>query len=303
MLVPDAASQTLVVVVHFGDLDPSVRLAGSLVPFAPRVVVVANDGRPRPAELADAVTWLVPPANLGYAGAVVHALAESPPCRYVVALNNDIELPRETFQHCLTQLEEAPELGVLAPVLRYPDGTVQSGTGELAGLLRRERVGTDPGPRLVDCTWVTGAVMFLRADALRAVGWDRSYFLGSEDIDLCLNLADHGYRIACDGRVSAVHEQAREIGTMWLYYHFRNRLWLARKNYPGWQVALIVVAAWRDGGKVWLGDRLLRRGTAKSRLVLDGLRDGMRPDAASRTEPLPGEPIPLTRAASRGSVT
>lgn len=178
-------------------------------------------------------------------------------------------------------------------MLRYPDGSVQSGPGELVGPLRRERVVTDPGPRLVDCTWVTGAVMFVRHDALRASGWDRSYFLGSEDIDLCLRLAAHGYRVACDGRVAAVHEHAREIGTMWLYYHFRNRLWLARKNYPRWQVVLIVAAAWLDGGKVWLGDRLLRRGTSKSRLVLAGLRDGMRADALSRTEPLPDEPIPL----------
>lgn len=105
MPVHDVAPEALVVIVHFGDLGPSNRLAGSLVPFGPRVVVVANDGLTRPDGLDDAVTWLAPSGNLGYAGAVTQALAESAPCRYVVPMNSDIELSHETFDHCLTELE------------------------------------------------------------------------------------------------------------------------------------------------------------------------------------------------------
>ena len=63
-------SDALVVIVHFGAVEPTVKLANSAWQFdGASIVVVANDGKPRPRHLAHGVRW-VPSANTGYFGAL-----------------------------------------------------------------------------------------------------------------------------------------------------------------------------------------------------------------------------------------
>ena len=73
--------------------------------------------------------------------------------------------------------------------------------------------------------------MFINRAAIEEVGFVASYFLGAEDLDLCVRMSRGGYRVACDGRVGALHAHSAEIGTLWNYYGPRNTLWFARKHY------------------------------------------------------------------------
>ena len=297
------ASEALVVIVHFGAVAPTLELANATAGFSgASVVVVANDGIPPPTDLAPGVTW-VPSANTGYFGALRTGLQRLTTQAYVVLLNNDIELSELAFRHCVEVLRADPGLGVVGPVLNYPDGRRQSGSGNVIGLTRDAHTGGDPGARLTPCTWITGAVMFISRAAIEQVGYDAGYFLGAEDLDLCLRMSGGGYGVACDGRVAAVHQHSAEIGTLWNYYAPRNTLWFARKHYSALRRILIVLKLVVVCARVFAADLSRRRGLVATVMYLAGLRDGLLPTAATEDHADPREPIAVDVARRWAALT
>ena len=133
------------VVVHFGDPEPTVRLANVLLGFATAVVVVANDLSARPPGLHDSVEWFVPDRNLGYGtafGAAIHGRTSDA----FVLLNTDIVLSRATFDRCLDTLLGQDDVGIVGPVLRYSDGSLQSGAARLSRWRRARGCSSIPVP-------------------------------------------------------------------------------------------------------------------------------------------------------------
>lgn len=287
---------TTAVVVHYGPDGPTRMLANSLIrecsSLVGEVVVVANDGLARPADLDPQVQWLVPERNLGYGDAFNFAIAGRIAAVYVL-LNTDIVMPRATFDLCVSMFDD-PSVGVVGPVLRRGDGSLQSGAATLSRWLRRPQVLIDPGPVSVDCTWVTGAAMFLSADVANDVGMDGSYFLGDEDADLCVRARRAGWRVVCCGRYPAQHAGSLVIrGPRWTYYATRNRVWFTRANFGlhvaivNWLGALLVLP------RIAMADILVRRDMTSSRLAILGLRHAFRPkpdrlDGSLAEEPLAG---------------
>jgi GT2 family glycosyltransferase len=225
-------SRATVVVVHFGDPEPTVRLANELVGFETGgVVVVANDRSGRPPALDEGAEWIVPDRNLGYGAAFAAAVRDRSTEAFVV-LNTDIVLPRATFERCLDALLRDESVGIVGPLLRHADGALQSGAADFSRWRRAPRVLFDPGPATVECAWVTGAVMFVRRAVVERVGVDGSFFLGAEDADLCVRARRAGWRVLCCGDAPAVHHGSRVIsGPRWTYYAARNRVWFARAHF------------------------------------------------------------------------
>ena len=55
-------------------------------------------------------------------------------------------------------------------------------------------------------TWYTAACVLVRAEAFRVVGgFDESFFMYFEDVDLCLRLQAAGWRLAQEPRAVACH--------------------------------------------------------------------------------------------------
>ncbi|PZS30466.1 MAG: glycosyl transferase [Pseudonocardiales bacterium] len=278
------------VIVHYGDQGPTTELANSMVSFDADIRVIANDLTPRPAGLADAISWHIPKRNLGYGDAFNLAIATESRPAYVL-LNTDLEMPRVTFDRCLDELKR-PGVGIVGPVLRFPDGSLQSGAARLTRWRKGPRPDVDPGPRTVDCTWVTGAAMFVRGEVAHGVGMDGSYFLGGEDADLCVRAALVGWRTVCVGQCSAVHLQSQVIsGSRWYYYSARNHVWWARTNFGtataalNWLHALVILP------RVLAADILVRRNLTSTRLSLLGLRHALRPKPDRAQGSLPDEPL------------
>lgn len=280
------------VIVHYGRLEPTLRLLAALRPVDVDLVVVANDLRPRPSDVDDAVQWLVPERNLGYGEAFMLA-ARSWSAPAYVALNNDIELPRETFDRCVEALFSAPDVGIVGPVLRHEDGTLQSGAARLSRWRRAPRVLVEPGPRTVECDWVTGAVMFVRREVLASIGMDGSFFLGAEDADLCVRARRAGWRVGCCGDAPAVHHGSKVItGPRWSYYSVRNRVWFARANFGKAAGVLNWLAGAAVLPRVLLADILKRRDLTSSRLGVMALAHSWWRKPTAAEGPRPDEPIP-----------
>lgn len=290
---PDPARpHVTAVVVHYGDPVPTVQLAGSLQRADTVVVVVANDGRPRPAELAADVQWLLPERNLGYGDAFNVAIAGRDSDIFAV-FNTDLTMPRATFDRCVQVLDHRPDAGIVGPLLRRPDGSLQSGAGLLTRWLRRPRVLTDPGPVVAQCVWVTGAAMFIRAAVARDPGMDGSYFLGAEDVDLCVRAGRAGWRVLCCGDAVATHEGSRLIaGPRWTYYTVRNRVWWAKANYGAATAVLNWLAGAAAVPRIAAADLLKRSDLTSTRLALLGLRHALRAKPSREAGSLVQEPFP-----------
>jgi N-acetylglucosaminyl-diphospho-decaprenol L-rhamnosyltransferase len=190
--------RTVAVVVHYGPVAPTIEIARAVLPLVGELVVAVNDGSVRPAGLPDAAHWIDMDRNLGYAAAFTRAVHGREADLFVL-LNNDIEMSPEAFRVCVQTFEADPAIGVLGPVLRYPDGRLQSGAGRLTRWSRSPRSRIEPSQGVTDCEWVTGAAMFMRGDLVSTVGMDGSYFLGYEDTDFCVRARRAGYRVVCHG--------------------------------------------------------------------------------------------------------
>lgn len=262
----------LAVIIHFGDPVPTTVLANHMVHLAD-VVVAVNDGRSRPADLDPRVEWFPTSGNVGYAGGFIEAVRGREYATYAI-MNNDLEVPPDAWRQ-LQQALRDPTIWVAGPCLVWPDGSLQSGMGTVVGRTGRLRVNSAPDAGPHDCDWVTGALMVLNDKAVHEVGFDNDYFLGSEDVDLCLRVRRSGGRVVCVGGASVVHDRSRVMGGMWAYYTVRNRVWMARKL---WGRGAAALTWWSFAGllvRVVIADVVKRRSLRSSRLHVRALLDSV----------------------------
>lgn len=195
----------------------------------PEVVVVDNgssDGSAATvARSLPAVTVLHPGANLGYARAANLGIAATH-APVVAVCNPDLEVEKGAAGALVRRLATEADLGAVGPLIRNTDGTiypsarsdprVRDAVGHgLLGLVwrtnpftrRYRQLDADPSrPRDVD--WVSGAAVWLRRDALETVGgWDERYFMYVEDVDLCWQLRNGGWRVGYEPGGVVTHAQ------------------------------------------------------------------------------------------------
>lgn len=132
--------------------------------------------------------------------------------RHVLLLNPDTVVEDGVMDALVGHLDRHPEVGAVAPRLRYPDGRPQANArrypSPLTTVVRRtplrrllpdradaHLVDTEfEGARDID--WCLGAALLVRASALHQLrGLDDGYRLYCEDIDLCWRLRQGGWLV------------------------------------------------------------------------------------------------------------
>lgn len=286
--------KTVAVIVHWGPPQPTVDLAARLngSPAVAQVVVVANDRSDRPAELPTSVAWIRPPRNLGFGGGFRLATRDYPSATAYLLVNNDIRIDEETLKACL-ELLAGTNIGVVAPTLVNGAG-LQSGSARLSRVLAAPVARRPPADRPCEADWVTGAIMFIKAECLRRVPLDGRFFLGFEDVDFCYRVRAAGWSVVLSP-LRAWHTESTTIPARGnAYYGTRNRLWFTRAR--GWRVRTALITLTTAGvllPRTTLRDLLGRRGLTTSALVLHGLVDGL------SALPPPGDPRPDEPRAAR----
>jgi len=158
------------------------------------------------AELPPEIVVLRNDTNRGFAKAVNQGAAAATG-EHIVFLNNDTEVHPNWLEPLIAQLDD-PKVGAVGSKLLYPDGTIQH-----CGVVLVEDI-TDPN-RFMATHWlsgspgdaevtnqarsfqvVTAACVLIRREALEDVGgFDERYWNGYEDIDLCLQLGERGWKV------------------------------------------------------------------------------------------------------------
>jgi len=174
------------------------------------------------------VIFLQSEKNLGFAGANNLAFAR---CRgrHVLFLNPDTEIQGEALQLLASALVSAPSAGMVGARLLNSDFSLQ--TTCIAALpsilnqslssnyLRRTfpkwrmwgmRPLFDDAKGPVPVEVISGACMMARRDVLDRVGaFSTEYFMYSEDVDLCVKIAESGWKIYYVPNAKIVHHAAK----------------------------------------------------------------------------------------------
>jgi len=212
------ATTTELVVVDNGSSDGSAELVKRLWPSA---TVVRND------------------TNAGFARGCNQGVAASRADR-IVLLNNDTEAAAGWLESLLGHLED-PAVGIVAPKLLFPDGTVQHAGLHvvqdhkhrlaLNGSHRHYRARADlPAVDIAcDLQLVSGAVMAMRRSTFDELGgFDEGYWNGCEDADLCFAATAAGYRVVYEPASVLLHHESASGPERWTRQN-DNLVRLARK--------------------------------------------------------------------------
>ncbi len=171
------------------------------------------------------VRYVVGPENLGFGRANNLGFRQSSG-EYVLFLNPDTVSSAPTLRHCVKRLQAEPDLGLISPKLVLADGSMDlacrrsiptlwdgfcRATGLAAAFPRAPffagyNLTHLPADGTYDVGAINGAFMMGRRAVLERVGlFDEAFFMYGDDLDLCLRVAQAGYRIVYDGRFQITH--------------------------------------------------------------------------------------------------
>lgn len=222
-------------------------------PTDPRFELVIVDNASDRGLARGSARLLSPGRNLGFAGAINLALAESR-APLVLLLNPDAAPEAGALDSLLEGFAAQPEAAGLAPALVGPDGRAQhdwqlrslpTPLGIVGALLLPERTRRDGEPRqgaLVEQP--AAAALALRRDVLIGLGGlDESFYPAwFEDVDLAYRLRAAGHAIVYWPAARFRHGRGASLpklgyGTfLWAYY--RNMLRYLRKHHGAWWAAV-----------------------------------------------------------------
>jgi hypothetical protein len=205
--------------------------------------------------------------------------------KYILFLNSDTVVPKNTLSKCVEYLENNEDVGAMTCKIVLPNGKLDRDTRRsfptpfvalthFSGLDR-----LFPKSKLLGKYWysymdeniehevdvIQGAFHLTRKEILDKANWfDEDYFLDGEDIDLCFRIKELGYKIMYYPKVKIVHVKKASkkksksslrvtSGVRAMEIFYRKRLW---SNYPIYINYLVLF-----GIKVLLVVRLVKHET------------------------------------------
>jgi N-acetylglucosaminyl-diphospho-decaprenol L-rhamnosyltransferase len=197
-------------------------------------------------------------SNLGYGGAMNAAAAALPNgIEWILVSNPDVVLEPGCIDELVRVGNEDPAIGSVGPAIHNSDGTLYPSARAVPSLrtgighamfvnlwagnpwTRAYRKDAEQDPTQREAGWLSGACLLVRRTAFEKIGgFDPSYFMYFEDVDLGFRLGKSGYRNVYAPSASATHSGAHsttgESAQMVRTHHDSARLFLARKYSGFW---------------------------------------------------------------------
>ena len=293
-----AVGSMAVAVISWNTRELLRRCLTTVMREAPGEIVVVDNGstdgsQEMVREQFPSVHLRVLPENPGY-GAASNVAFTLCTADYVLLLNSDTELRPGTLPALVAHLDRCPEAGIVGPRILNPDGTLQRSTfpfpGPLVPLMKRRPladlvqvlpslrdtfVGAWEHDRTRRVPWVLGAALAIRRSAYQAVGgFDESYVMYYEEVDLCYRLRQAGWETHFTPAAEIVHiggastsqrrpEMLARLGLSEIDFHRRHHRGLTRAIAVGLVRGTMRVRLYRDA----LACRVVRRDAARRRFA------------------------------------
>lgn len=195
-------------------------------------------------------------SNPGYGGAInASQSAWSDEAEYILIANPDVQLGEGSIQALVAALSADSSVGAVGPLIRNGDGTVYPSaravpsvsTGVGHALLHgvwpsnpwtRKYHAANEDIRERECGWLSGACLLVRRSAFEQLGgFDESFFMYFEDVDLGYRLGNAGWSVRYVPSAEVVHSGAHSTTdrkqSMRKAHHDSAAQFLA-KRYPAW---------------------------------------------------------------------
>lgn len=184
--------------------------------------------------------------NLGFSGGnnvgIKYSLEEE--ADYILLLNNDTTVQPDFLEILVNKFKTENQAGIVAPRINYYDEPkkIWSEGGKISrirgsGFAYSDKLEAEVDTTDKSVTFVSGCCMLVKPEVFLKVGlFDENYFLYTEDTDLCLRTMKSGYKIFVAPESKIFHKvnssTEKNLSLLPLYYTTRNRLYLAKKNFP-----------------------------------------------------------------------
>ena len=249
------------------------------------------------------VRLIVNAANRGYTGGNNDGIAAAAG-RYVLVLNPDTQVVGDALSTLVAYAEAHPDVGLVAPQLLNPDGSVQPSRrrfptlttalfestwlqsiaphGVLNDYYMLDRSDDETQP--VD--WAVGACLLVRREVIDRVGMlDEGFFMYSEELDWCRRIKGAGWKIVYLPKAQVIHHMGKSsdqvIAQRHIYFQ-TSKVRYFRKHHGKWaagwlRIALLAMYVWQlmlEAAKGLIGSkRELRR--ERVRAYWQVLRSGL----------------------------
>ena len=247
-------------------------------------IVVVENGDPaagREALLGEEVVFVVPGRNLGYGSGANRGIAATR-AELVLVANPDLRFHPGSVTRLAAALTEEPTWAVVGPRLVTAEGVVYPSVRHFPSLIdaaghvalalfkpdnpfsRRYRPPEAGGEERGTADWVSGACFLARRQALEELGgFDESYFMFAEEMDLCWRAHAAGWEVGVEPAAVVTHAEGisrRRHPYRMLVEHHRSALRFASRTMTGWRRPLVPLAALGLGVRlvVALGAQALR---------------------------------------------
>jgi N-acetylglucosaminyl-diphospho-decaprenol L-rhamnosyltransferase len=231
------ANGTTAIVVDTASTDSTLQLVAERLPHVRLIQAGANVGYGKA-------------LNLGFGQTVGD---------YVLLSNSDVVYRPSSVRRLVEFLEENPDVALVGPQQVFPDGSWQWSYGDLPGIWPglKDAIGVTTlrnacrywlWPRKIDrkpkdVPYVVGAVLLVRRKAFEAIGgFDESFFLYSEECDLCARMQALGWRTVFCPQAEVIHIRGGCGTQIPSSEHFagmvESQIKLARKYLSPWQASL-----------------------------------------------------------------
>ena len=264
------------IVVSYNTRDDLLRTLEALRAHATvplETIVVDNASTDGTAEAVRArlpdVHLIANTANLGFSRANNLGLRAARG-ELVLVVNSDCEVRPGAVAALVAVLEARPDVAIVGPRTVGTDGALQVSFGpsltplaewRQGRLVRGVNAGDADALRRAaalaaeerEPDWVSASCFLARKSALDAVGgFDESFFLYEEDVDLCLRVRREGGRVLYTPRAEVVHHLGRSMERAperaRLEYHRSHLRFYGKHNSVAERIAL---RAWMAGRAAW----------------------------------------------------
>lgn len=263
-----AGARVVAVVVDYHAGEVMARCLESIFAQGVRDLIVVENGDVEPARSLCArfgAHFVDTEVNLGFGAGVNRGVAASAPAdkEFVLVSNPDLVIHDGAIDALVAALERDVHLGMVGPSILGSDGTLYPSAREFPDVInatghallspiwvtnpftRRYRPAPPVSARQVG--WVSGACFLIRRSVFEEVGgFDESYFLFAEDMDLCWRLGRRGYGVGIEPAAVITHvegvSRARHPYAA-LRAHHRSALRFAVATQRGWRRPIVLLAA------------------------------------------------------------
>lgn len=289
-------STVSIVIVNWNKKNDVLKLLDSLDKIEyPKTEIIVVDNASED-DSVEAIKTKLPEAyiiendeNLGGTGGfntgLRHILNKSEISEYVWLLDNDAEVEKETLSELVSEMDRDPVIGIAGSRIMSPENrklVVEAGgfidwyAGTWVPNLRYINEDEYKGPNVVEVDYVAVCSAMLRTSAIKETGlMDERFFLHWDDIDYCLELKNHGYRVVSVFSSKVYHSVEKGFNPLILYYDTRNCLLAISKHLSGWRQILATLNIVRLCSKLSVYFRLENK-QFWSNLVLYALYDFLR---------------------------